>query len=70
MTREEALVEIEKLENERKDMKAELFRIGWYMRGFVSDDSIFYHEYENRAIMADIIKDNLKTTKDSGLPFF
>lgn len=40
------------------------------MRGAISVDDGFAMCYEDRKIIADIIKDNLETTKKSGLPFF
>lgn len=40
------------------------------MRGALSIDDAFALSYQDRAIMSDLIKDNLETTKKSGLPFF
>jgi hypothetical protein len=40
------------------------------MRGGISLDDAFALSVEDREIIADIIKDNLETTKKSGLPFF
>jgi hypothetical protein len=40
------------------------------MRGGISIDDAFALSVEDREIIADIIKDNLETTKKSGLPFF
>lgn len=40
------------------------------MRGSVTLDEAFAMSYEDREIVARIVKDNLNTTKESGLPFF
>ncbi len=40
------------------------------MRGGITLDDAFVLSVEDREIIADIIKDNLETTKKSGLPFF
>lgn len=40
------------------------------MRGALSIDDAFALSYQDRVIMSDLIKDNLETTKKSGLPFF
>jgi len=40
------------------------------MRGSVSYEDAFYMSVEEREIIAKIIKDNLDSTKKTGLPFF
>lgn len=40
------------------------------MRGGITMDDAFALTVEDREIIADIIKENLETTKKSGLPFF
>lgn len=40
------------------------------MRGGLSYDDAMMLSYEDRKIISDIIKENLDTTKESGLPFF
>ena len=39
------------------------------MRG-ISYNEVMLMSYEDRAIIGEIIKENLETTKKSGLPFF
>ena len=51
-------------------MKEELFKFCWYMRGGLSLDDAFALTYEDRRIISELIKDNLETTKKSGMPFF
>ena len=42
----------------------------WYMRGGITYEDAFYMSIEDRKIISGIIKENLETTKKSGLPFF
>jgi hypothetical protein len=58
------------LENETKNFRLELMRLCWYMRGSVTVDDVFAFAVEDREIISKIIKENLETTKKSGLPFF
>ena len=69
-----SLPEIEELvkglENESKQMKKNLFKICWFMRGSITMEEAFQMDWENREIIYKIIEENLETTKESGLPFF
>jgi hypothetical protein len=40
------------------------------MRGGISYEDAFYMSSEEREIISNIVKENLETTKRSGLPFF
>jgi hypothetical protein len=40
------------------------------MRGGISIDEMYLLSYEERTIIAELIKENLEATKKSGLPFF
>jgi len=42
----------------------------WYMRGSVTLEDTYLLGHEDREIVSDLIKENLETTKKSGLPFF
>jgi hypothetical protein len=66
----EILEEVKHMENEQKEIKSEILKLCWYMRGSVTLDEGFYLTYEDRTLIGDIVKDNLETTKKSGLPFF
>jgi hypothetical protein len=61
---------IKGLDNQVKEIKNEIFRLCWYMRGSVTVDEGFSLTYDDRVIIADIIKDNLETTKKTQMPFF
>tara|TARA_B110000503_G_scaffold61862_1_gene98120 strand:+ start:3406 stop:3624 length:219 start_codon:yes stop_codon:yes gene_type:complete len=67
---EDILAEVDNMQNEQKNIKSDLMKICWYMRGGVSLDEAFALSYEDKEIISSIIKDNLETTKKSGLPFF
>jgi hypothetical protein len=58
------------LDNEVLQIKDELFRLCWYMRGGVTLDEAFALSYEERKVVSEIIKDNLETTKKTGMNFF
>jgi hypothetical protein len=65
--------EIEKylksLDQQAKDVKDEIFRLSWYMRGGVSSHDLFHvYSYEDRTILNDIVKSNIELTKKSGMP--
>ena len=66
----EILKEVENLDKESKAIKADLIKMCWYMRGGITIDDSFYMSIEEREIVSEIIKENLETTKKSGLPFF
>jgi hypothetical protein len=66
----EILREVDILDKESKNFKQELLRMCWYMRGGISLDEMFALSYEERNIIADLIKENMEATKKSGLPFF
>lgn len=40
------------------------------MRGAVTLEEGFYLTHEDRILISDIVKENLETTKKSGMPFF
>lgn len=66
----EILAEVDRLDKESKAFKADLLKICWYMRGSITIDDVFAIGYEEREIIAEIIKENLETAKKTGMPFF
>lgn len=62
--------EVKKLEHESKALKKSIYKLSWYMRGALDIEQAFMLDYSDREIISDIIKENLETTKESGLPFF
>jgi hypothetical protein len=59
----------DQLDKEAKEIKKDVFKMCWYMRGLSYSEGMSL-SYDEREIIADIIKENLETTKKSGLPFF
>ena len=66
----EILQEVKDMENQQKETKSEVMKLCWYMRGGMTLNEGFNSSYEDRSIISDIVKENLETTKKSGLPFF
>lgn len=58
------------MENLQKELKFEILKLCWYMRGGVTYNEGFNLSYEDRTIISDIVKENMETTKKSGMPFF
>ncbi len=57
------------MENETKQIKDDVYRIGWYMRGsFTYDDLMFKISTEDRKILNQIIKDNIETVNKTKMP--
>lgn len=45
-------------------------RAVWYMRGGLSFAEAMNLSFDERELILEIVKDNMETTKKSGLPFF
>ena len=58
------------LDSETKNLKHELLKICWYMRGGVTYQEALNMSLEERQIVGNIVKDNLETTKKTGRDFF
>ena len=61
---------ISQMEKESNDIKQEALKMAWYMRGGLNYDQALQLNATERKIVSELIKDNLETTKKSGLPFF
>jgi hypothetical protein len=56
------------MEAETKQLKDEIFRLSWYMRGGVTSYDLFHvYSYEDRKIINEIVKENIEITKNSRL---
>jgi len=58
------------MDKEIADIRLEALRLAWYMRGGLTYDQALLLSVEERKIIGNIVKDNMETTKKSGLPFF
>ena len=70
MDLEEILKEVDDLDRESKAIKEDLLKLCWYMRGGVTLDDVYWMSFEDRQMISELVKENLETTKKSGLPFF
>ncbi len=61
---------LKELESDIKNLKHELLKICWFMRGGVTYQESLNMDIEERKIVAKIVKENLETTKKSGRDFF
>jgi hypothetical protein len=57
------------LDKEAREIKKDVLKMCWFMRGLSYAEGMTL-SWEERDIVGEIIKDNLETTKKSGLPFF
>ncbi len=58
------------MEKETNGIRQEALKMSWYMRGGLSYDQALQLSIQERTLIGELIKDNLDTTKKSGLPFF
>jgi hypothetical protein len=65
----EILQEAKKLDKEARELKKDVLKICWYMRGLSYSEGMNL-SFEEREIVGEIIKENLETTKKTGLNFF
>lgn len=70
MDRKGIIALVENYEKDIKNSKLEALKIAWHMRGGVSLNEALMLSPEERNIVFDLIKENMETTKKSGLPFF
>lgn len=67
---EEIVDMLDRYDKDSKALKKDLLTMCWYMRGSITYDDAVMLSYDERQVIANIIKDNLETTEKSGLPFF
>jgi hypothetical protein len=58
------------MDQEAKALRTDVLKMCWYMRGGVTYSEVMNMSVAEREIINGIIKENLDTTKKSGLPFF
>jgi hypothetical protein len=61
---------VEQMEQEANSIKSQNLKLSWYTRGGVSYHDVMNMSSDDRRLIADMIKENLETTKTSKLPFF
>ena len=61
---------VDQMDKETVDIKQEAIKVAWYMRGGISYDHALQLSVAERTSISNLIKENLETTKKTGLPFF
>ena len=69
MTLPEILQEASDLDKQARALKKDCLNLACYMRGLSYSEAMNL-SYEERELVGEIIKENLETTKKTGLPFF
>ena len=62
--------DIENMEKEANAVRADCLKVCWYMRGGVTYTEAMMLSPKERELIGTLVKENLETTKKSGLPFF
>lgn len=58
------------MDQEADAIKANALKMSWFMRGGATYEDIMQMSFKERTVIAELIKQNLETTKNSRLPFF
>jgi len=58
------------MDKETQSIRREALQMSWYMRGGLTYDQALQLSVSERTLISELIKENLETTKKSGLPFF
>lgn len=61
---------LEAMDKEADEIRKEALKMAWYMRGGLTYDQAMALGVSERKMIGTLIKENLETTKKSGLPFF
>ena len=70
MENSEIISHLKDFESQAKNLKLEVMKICWFMRGGMSWTEALNLSPDERAISAQLVKENLETTKKTGQPFF
>lgn len=70
MSVDEMVAYFEQLERQTKALREEALRLCWYMRGGINFEDAMLLSSDDRAAIGSIIKENLETSKKTGMPFF
>lgn len=60
----------ERMEKEAKAIKDNLYRLCWFMRGGMTITEAYNLSPDDIEVLNNIVKDNLETTKKTGMAFF
>jgi hypothetical protein len=66
----EIVSHLKDFDNQTKNLKLEIMKICWFMRGGMSWTEALNLSQDERSIAAQLVKENMETAKKSGQPFF
>lgn len=58
------------MDKDVEGIRQEALKMSWFMRGGITYAQALHLSEQERKLIGNIIKDNMETTKKSGLPFF
>jgi len=61
---------VDGMDAEVNDIRTEALRMVWYMRGGLTYETAMQLSIAEKKIISNIVKDNMETTKKTGLNFF
>ena len=61
---------VDSLDKEAESIRAESFRLAWYLRGGATYNDVMNMSSQERRLISDLGKENIETTKKSNLPYF
>ncbi len=70
MDNSEIVKHLKEYENQAKNLKLEIMKICWYLRGGMSWQEALNLSPDERGIAAQLVKENMETTKKTGRDFF
>jgi hypothetical protein len=66
----EIVTHLKDFDNQAKNLKLELMKICWFMRGGMSWNEALNLSPDERNIASQLVKENMDTAKKTGQPFF
>ena len=66
----EIVSHLKDFDNQAKNLKLELMKICWFMRGGMSWNEALNLSPDERSIASQLVKENMDTAKKTGQPFF
>lgn len=66
----EIVTHLKDFDNQAKNLKMEIMKICWFMRGGMNWQEALNLSPDERGIVAQLVKDNMETTKKTGRDFF
>ncbi len=61
---------LEGMDREAKNIRTEALKMCWHLRGGISYNEAMALSMQERTIIAEIVQENMETTKKTGLPYF